>query len=111
MRPYHPLQETAEAPVPTGKVVRFDIELPPTVYDIARGHRLQLKLQSQKPEAQSGIGPSPGLVPTAEQAANLAGGEYQIQRNARAASVLNVPLLPARTSRLAPSHIDWDAGS
>ena len=109
-RPYHPLQQTAETPVPTGKVVRLDIELPPSVYDIARGHRLQLKLQTQKPEAQGGLGPSPGLVPTVEQAANLAGGEYKIQRAAGAASVLRLPLLPARTRRLAPSGVDWHAG-
>ena len=111
VRPYHPLQQTAEEPVPVGEVVRYDIEIPPTVWDVEPGHRLLLKLQAQKPQAETAIGPSPGLVPTTEQAANLAGGQYAIQRNAEAASVVNLPLLPAGTKVLVPSGVDWAAGT
>jgi hypothetical protein len=72
--------------VPTGKVTRYDIEVFPTVAQIAKGHSLRLTLTTND---------TPHLLPTRTQAADLAGGLYEIQRNRAAASFLEVPLADA----------------
>ena len=102
IRPYHPLSEGSEEAVPAGEIVRYDIEIPPTVWELAPGHRLRLTLSSQ----------SSVLVPNVKQLAALTGGEYSIQRGAEARSVLNVPLIFQRSrSVLRPTTVDWDAGA
>lgn len=82
LSPYHPYTRASVTPVPTGEVTRFDIEVFPTLAELAAGHRLRLTLAT---------GDSPHLVPIPAQAANLAGGVYQVQRTAGAASYLEVP--------------------
>ena len=102
IRPYHPLSEGSEEAVPAGTITRYDIEIPPTVWELAPGHRLRLTLSSQ----------SSVLVPNVKQLAALAGGEYSIRRGAEARSVLNVPLIFQRSrSVLRPTTVDWDAGA
>lgn len=81
--PYHPHTKEAKQPVPAGKVVRLDIEIPPTLARIAKGHHLRLALTSSD---------FPHLVPIAEDAAALAGGVYEIQRTAEHPSSIEVPL-------------------
>ena len=66
----------------------------PTMAELAPGHRLRLTLTSSD---------SPHLLPTPHQAADLAGGVYEVQRNARAASYLEVPL--ARPGAFQPCAI------
>ena len=73
--------------VPTGKVTRYDIEIFPTVAQIAGGHQLRLTLTTSD---------TPHLLPTRTQAADLAGGVYNVQRNRGAPSFLELPLVAAQ---------------
>jgi predicted acyl esterase len=82
--PYHAYSTVTEQPVPTGALVRYDIQLHPRLWALQPGHRLQLVLTSQNPL----------LYPTAPQLAGLAGGSYSLQRGGASASFLNLPLLP-----------------
>lgn len=86
LAPYHPYTRASVTPVPVGQVTRFDIEVRPVVDDLLAGHRLRLTLTTSD---------TPHLLPLAKDLANLVGGVYQVQRNARAASFLEVPLAPA----------------
>ncbi|TMK42583.1 MAG: CocE/NonD family hydrolase [Actinobacteria bacterium] len=83
--PYHPYTRASVAAVPSGQVTRFDVEVPPTLADIAAGHRLRLTLTTSD---------SPHLLATPSQAQDLTAGVYQVQRNAGAASYLEVPMAP-----------------
>ena len=84
--PYHPYTRASQTPVPTGKVTRFDIEVYPTFAEIAKGDRLRLTITTSD---------SPHLVFSPSQLQSLAGGVYEVQRNAAAASFLELPLAPA----------------
>jgi hypothetical protein len=72
--------------VQPGTVTRYDVEIFPTLAELAKGHRLRLTLTTSD---------TPHLLPSPGQAANLAGGIYMVQRNARAASYVEVPLARA----------------
>ena len=85
--PYHPYTRESVVAVPTGKVTRYDIEIFPTVAQIAGGHQLRLTLTTSD---------MPHLLPTRTQAADLAGGVYNVQRNRGAASFLELPLVAAQ---------------
>ena len=76
--------------MPTGKLTRFDVEVFPTFAQLAPGHRLRLTLTTSD---------TPHLLPAAARAQYLPGGIYQVQRNAAAASFLEVPLAPATAFR------------
>lgn len=67
-------------------VSRYDIEVFPTVAARAPGHRLRLTLRTSD---------TPHLLPIPAQAASLAGGIYQVQRNWAARSFIEVPLSTA----------------
>ncbi len=84
--PYHPYTQASVKPVTTGSVTRFDVEVFPTVAMLAPGHRLRLTITTSD---------TPHLGPTPAQLANLVGGRYQVQRNAGAASFIELPLAPA----------------
>jgi uncharacterized protein len=83
MLPYHPYTRASVKAVPEGAVTRFDIEVFPTFGKIAAGHRLRLTLTTSD---------TPHLGFTPDQLQNLAGGVYQVQRNAGAASFVELPL-------------------
>jgi predicted acyl esterase len=70
--------------VPTGKVTRYDVEIFPTVARLAKSHQLRLTLTTSD---------TPHLLPSRTQAADLAGGIYDIQRARGAASFIEVPLV------------------
>jgi hypothetical protein len=73
--------------VATGSTVsRFDIEVPPTVATLDEGHSLRVTITTSD---------TPHLMPSPAQLSQLAGGIYEIQRNATAASFVNVPMAPA----------------
>jgi putative CocE/NonD family hydrolase len=93
IEPYHDYTRASVRAVPTGKVVRYDVELFPTLAELATGHRLRLTIQTSD---------TPHLIPTPLQASGLAGGVYAIQRSAAAASYVNVPVAPQ--TAFAPSH-------
>jgi putative CocE/NonD family hydrolase len=84
--PYHPYTHASATPVPTGKVVAEDIEIFPTFAQIVPGHRLRLTLATTD---------TPHLLPIPTQMLNLIGGTYQVQRNASAASYLEVQQAPS----------------
>ena len=84
--PYHPYTQASQTPVPIGAVTRFDVEVFPTFAEIAKGDRLRLTITTSD---------SPHLAFSAPQLANLAGGTYEVQRHAGAASFLELPLAPA----------------
>jgi hypothetical protein len=81
MQPYHPYTGASVVPVREGEVTRYDVEVFPTFAQLRAGHRLRLTLTTSD---------TPHLLPTAQQAANLAGGVYEVQRHAGAASFLEV---------------------
>lgn len=81
MQPYHPYTRASVRPVREGEVTRYDIEVFPTFAQIAKGHALRVTLTTSD---------TPHLLPTAQQAANLAGGVYEVQRRRGAASYLQV---------------------
>jgi putative CocE/NonD family hydrolase len=81
--PYHPYTRASVRAVPSGEVTRFDIEVFPTFGKIAKGHSLRLTLTTSD---------TPHLGFTPDQLQNLAGGVYQVQRNAGAASFVELPL-------------------
>jgi uncharacterized protein len=84
--PYHPYTRASVTPVEAGKVTRFDIEVFPTFAKIAKGHSLRLTLTTSD---------TPHLGFTPDQLQNLAGGVYQVQRNAGTASFVEIPTAPA----------------
>lgn len=84
--PYHPFEAgTARLMVP-GQVERLDLEIYPTFARIAKGHSLRLTVTT---------GDSPHLLPNTAQSADLLGGVYEVQRNAEAASSIELPLARA----------------
>jgi uncharacterized protein len=84
--PYHHYTRASVQAVPEGKVTRFDVEVFPTFARIAKGHSLRLTLTTSD---------TPHLGFTPDQLQNLAGGVYEVQRNASAASLLELPTAPA----------------
>src|SRR6478609_293060 len=83
--PYHPYTRASATPVDTSKVTRFDVEVFPTFAKIAKGHSLRVTLTTSD---------TPHLGFTPDQLQNLAGGVYQVQRNAGAASFVEIPTAP-----------------
>jgi putative CocE/NonD family hydrolase len=83
LAPYHPYTRASVQAVPEGQTTRYDIEVFPIVAELKPGHRLRLTLNTAD---------SPHLLPLPHQATNLAGGVYQVQRNAGNASFLEVPV-------------------
>ena len=86
LQPYHPYTRASATPVVPGEVTRYDIEIFPTLAELAPGHRLRLTLNTAD---------SPRLLPTPAQLERLAGGVYSVHRHAAAASSLELPLAPA----------------
>lgn len=84
--PYHPFTRGSQRPVPTGKPVRYDVEVFPTYAQLGRGHRLRLRISTSD---------VPHLAPIASEAANLVGGVYQLHHERANASFLEVPTAPA----------------
>ncbi len=83
--PVHPLTQASQQPVVPGQLTREDIQVFPTFAQIPAGWRLRVTLTTSE---------TPHLFPSAAQLPHLLGGIYQVQRNAVAASVLNVPIAP-----------------
>jgi hypothetical protein len=85
LMPVHPLTVDSQKAVVPGQLTREDIQVFPTFAEIPAGWRLRVTLTTSE---------TPHLFATAAQLPHLLGGIYQVQRNAVAASVLNVPLGP-----------------
>ncbi|MGH2728939.1 MAG: CocE/NonD family hydrolase C-terminal non-catalytic domain-containing protein, partial [Actinomycetota bacterium] len=85
-RPWHLYTEDSVQPVKPGEVTRFDVEVFPTFWRLAAGHALRMTITTSD---------TPHLLPIPAQMLNLLGGVYRVQRNAGAASFLEIPLAPA----------------
>jgi putative CocE/NonD family hydrolase len=81
--PYHPYTRTSQHPVPTGKVVEYQIEIYPTLATIGKGDSLRLTLSTAD---------TPHLTPLPAQLSQLAGGIYTIEHAPSAPSSLTVEL-------------------
>jgi putative CocE/NonD family hydrolase len=84
--PVHPLTAASQQPIVPGQVVAQDIQIFPTFAEIPAGWRLRVTLTTAE---------TPHLFATLAQLPGLLGGFYAVERQAGAASVLNVPLAPA----------------
>jgi putative CocE/NonD family hydrolase len=82
--PYHPFTYESSVPMTPGEVTRLDLELFGIVWRFAPGHKLRLTITTSD---------QPWAVPSAAQMTKLAGGIYAVQRNATAASFVNLPLV------------------
>ena len=83
-------------------MTRYDIAVFPTFAAIPAGWRLRVTLTTAD---------TPHLEPSAApRAPHLVGGVYQVERNAAAASYLNVPLAPAPSAFSAPCGALCSAG-
>jgi predicted acyl esterase len=122
--PDHPFLTNQYAPA--NSVQRYDIQLPPTLYSLLRGHHLELQLSTQPPEGDCGasleaaLGPPAPCDPSAPQEATLPGGEYHVVWSSSIPSSVNVPLvapktLPTAKSATTPTSegltepIDWSS--
>jgi predicted acyl esterase len=90
--PWHPYTSASARPLPSGKAVRLDIEVYPTLARIAPGDRLRVTLTS----GDTALQPSPVQI------SRLAGGRYAI--DAKASSV-TLPMV--RASALPTSSTNW----
>ncbi|MFZ0141481.1 MAG: CocE/NonD family hydrolase [Aeromicrobium sp.] len=82
--PYHPHTKAAEQRVPARKVTRYDIEIRPAFQTVEKGHSLRLLISS---------GDTPHLLPPPMKLPALLGGVYALQRNAVAASFIDLPVV------------------
>lgn len=81
--PHHPITHAARRPLRPGEATRIDIEIPPTVHTLRRGHRLRLLLAT---------GEFPARFPLPGDLVNLLGGIYTVHHGGAEPSRLVVPL-------------------
>ncbi|HEY4023686.1 MAG TPA: CocE/NonD family hydrolase [Pseudonocardiaceae bacterium] len=101
LQPSHPFTRASQVPVPVGKVTRYDLALLANFTEISAGDRIQVVLTSQTP-----TGFHSPVSPTPQELANLAGGQYSVQRGM---SVLNLPLAAPEEFRTSP--VNWGPSS
>jgi putative CocE/NonD family hydrolase len=82
--PYHPYTKAAQAPVPWGKVVRYDVEVFPTFDTLQPGHRLRVTIATSD---------FPHALPTLTQGLSLIGGVYTLEHTAAHPSSVELPLI------------------
>lgn len=83
--PYHLDTSTSQEPVPVGKVVRYNIDVFPTVAELPAGSSLRVTITTAD---------TPHLAVAPPFLAQLAGGVYMVQRRDAAASFVDLPLAP-----------------
>lgn len=88
LSPFHRFTSQSQQAVVPGRVTEFDIEVFPTFALVPKGYSLRVTLSTAD---------TPHVFPTLAQSPNLIGGVYQVQRNAAAASYMNLALVPATT--------------
>lgn len=113
LKPFHPYEESTQRLLAAGRTYEFDISLTPTFQEIPAGGRLQLTITTQAPadlfDFGTGVGLARHVAPTPANKAHLAGGVYQVERNATAASFVNLPL--ASPTLFQPSTTNWGPAS
>ncbi|MFJ5265286.1 CocE/NonD family hydrolase [Streptomyces sp. NPDC088387] len=104
LKPSHPFTKASGRPVVPGATTRYDIALLPGFTEIPAGYRIRVALTSRTPaDFHYPVSPTP------QQLSALAGGVYTIERSARAASHINLPLTSTRAAH--PSAQNWGPGS
>lgn len=91
--PYHPYTAASRRALVPGRVEPQRIEIYPTFATLAPGHRLRLTITS----GTTALQPSPAQLP------GLAGGVYEFERHAGAASRLEIPIASPADLRLSPT--------
>ncbi|MFC9842127.1 CocE/NonD family hydrolase [Streptomyces sp. NPDC060223] len=104
LKPSHPFTQASKQPVTPGRTTRYDISLLPNFTKIPAGYRIQIIINSQPP-----AGFHFPVAPTPQQLADLAGGQYTIERSAGAASFVNLPLTSPGAAT--PSDDNWGPAS
>ncbi|MGD9710738.1 MAG: CocE/NonD family hydrolase [Thermomicrobiales bacterium] len=91
-----------EVPIRPGETIGYEVLLPPTLWTIRAGHRIQLRISTQPPPADCPLFPMTGGAPVDTGcllrpvvSARLEGGVYTIERGGASPSLINLPLLPA----------------
>ena len=107
VRPFLSLQR--DAYVPAGAVTEYDVPLHPKLWELAPGHRLQLRLSAQADERdcmtamERIVWPVLGCKPRPSILARLAGGTYTLEAGGAYPTILNLPLLPYESLPVARS--------
>jgi uncharacterized protein len=96
LAPYHPHTRASEEPVPPGRRVRYDVELPGIMARIAPGHRIRLTVHTSY---------RPYLEPTLPHQEQLFGGRQRVARGGAEASSLTLAV--AAPDRLRTSTVGW----
>lgn len=95
IQPYHPFQQ--DIYLQPGKPERFDVNLIPTLWRLAKGHSLRLKISSQAGKVDCGLIGAVSLprpcAYTRPQEQTLPGGTYTIYHGGDKATVIHLPLL------------------
>jgi len=97
LRPF--LSLTKETALPANQRVGYDIPLDPTLWTVAKGHQLRLRLQTQPEqtlceEKRLAITTSAvGCRPRAEVMSRLVGGQYVIGLGGATPTFVNLPLV------------------
>ncbi|HZU80684.1 MAG TPA: CocE/NonD family hydrolase [Acidimicrobiales bacterium] len=84
--PFHPYTSQSTVWAKQGRIYRYDIEVFPTFALVPKGWSIRITLATAD---------TPHLEPSLAQLPRLLGGVYQVQRNAVAASFVNLPLVTA----------------
>ncbi|HEX5266430.1 MAG TPA: CocE/NonD family hydrolase [Acidimicrobiales bacterium] len=98
VRPFLSLQR--DTYIPAGAVTEYQVPLYPKLWELAPGHRLQLRLSTQADERdcmtamERIVWPVLGCKPRPAIVSRLAGGAYTLEAGGRYPSVLSLPLLP-----------------
>jgi predicted acyl esterase len=85
--PFHPFTRAAEAAVPADQAVPLVVEVFPASHVLLPGHRLRVTITT---------GDAPHMFPTATSLAGAAGGAMTVLRDSAHASMVLLPIQPAR---------------
>ncbi|HET6811340.1 MAG TPA: CocE/NonD family hydrolase [Acidimicrobiales bacterium] len=114
VRPFLSLQR--DTYVPTGAVTEYEVPLYPKVWELAPGHRLQLRLSTQADERacmtamEKIVWPVLGCKPRPSILGRLAGGTYTLEAGGRYPTVLSLPLLPYESLPVVRSGVTPTSG-
>ena len=99
LQPSHPFTRASQQPVTPGRLTRYDISLLSNFTQIPAGYKLQITVNSQPPANFHAP-----LIPTPQEAANLAAGTYTIEYSPLTPSAINLSLTQ---QAFATSPVDW----
>lgn len=96
LRPGHAFTQSSQQPVPAGRTEHYDIQVFPTFAQIPAGHRIRITITTSD---------TPHEMAPSNQDPSLAGGVYQIRRDAAHPSFADLPLAPPGSFPVSP--VSW----